>query len=104
VAFSPAAVSLRFIRTMAWLARRRSYRSSRIYGADENDVFNATFIEGLAETHIACRWVDARSAPVNPQDTLKNPILRNEARQVTVLRILNEICSLNGRHRRWFAY
>jgi hypothetical protein len=52
-----------------------AYKSSTRYGAEENDAFNPTFIDGDAETHSEWRYVVANNAPVKPQGNLKSPIV-----------------------------
>lgn len=53
----------------------RTYRSSNKYGAESKEALRPTFIEGLAETHIACKYVAASNAPVSPHGILKVPII-----------------------------
>ena len=45
-----------------------------MYGAELNEVFNATLMEGLAVTHIEYRYVEARRVPVRPHGIPKKPI------------------------------
>jgi hypothetical protein len=51
-----------------------SYKSSRRYGGELNDVFKATFIDGLAETKGECKQVVNRTAPVRLHKLLTSPI------------------------------
>jgi hypothetical protein len=53
-----------------------SYKSSRRYGAELNEVFKATFIEGLAAARKAYRYVVARRAPARPHGILRTPIFK----------------------------
>ena len=43
--------------------------------ADDQEAFNPTLIEGLAEAHSECRYVDANRAPVRPHGKLRRPML-----------------------------
>ncbi len=50
------------------------YNNSKRYGAEEKDVFNPTFMEGLA-AHRECRYVVASRVPVRPHGQLRAPIV-----------------------------
>lgn len=52
-----------------------SYNSSRRYGAEENDAFNPTLMDGVAEAHKECKYAEARRVPLRPQGSLKMAML-----------------------------
>jgi len=52
-----------------------TYNNSSRYGAEENDAFNPTFMDGPAEAHRVWRYVDANRTPVRPHGKLKTPIV-----------------------------
>jgi hypothetical protein len=56
-------------------SKASTYKSSRRYGAEVQEAFNPTFIEGLAETHKEWRYVDASRAPVRLHGKLRTLIV-----------------------------
>lgn len=89
MAFSSAAVSLCNVRNVHFSFLSKAYKSSTRYGAEEKDVFNPTFIDGDAETHIEWRYVVANNAPVKPHGKVKSPILSTLLNWQTTICIRN---------------
>ena len=51
-----------------------------MYGAELNDVFKATLMEGPAVTYVECKYVVVRRAPVRPHGSPLKPISSRVAR------------------------